>query len=147
MNSLMIARRAWLSAAAGTTALVLAMAVPTSATAAVGDVQVALGEPGKEGPMLTAPTKVIRSPKDGHCYTVKEVFPDAPEGSYFREVSNHTNTSVFVYDDDACAGPPRDRTPMEPGRGMSNYPLHSFKIVPAPALNPEDFKTKPPTTG
>ncbi|MFJ9343047.1 hypothetical protein ACIRP0_27695 [Streptomyces sp. NPDC101733] len=116
-------------------ALLLAVALPTSASAAVGDVQVALGEPGKEGPVIAAPRKLVQSPTDGHCYTVKEVFPDAPEGSYFRSVGNHTNTSVFIYEADACAGAPHDRTPMDPGKAIIGLPILSFKIVPAPTLN------------
>ncbi|MFD9454084.1 hypothetical protein ACFWBC_13435 [Streptomyces sp. NPDC059985] len=145
MRSQRIARRTGLLVSAGTTALMLVVALPTSASAAVGDVQVVLGEPGNEGPIIGAPRKLVQSPTDGHCYTVKEVFPEAPEGSYFRSVSNHTNTSVFIYEADACAGAPRDRTPMEPGKVIIGLPLRSFKIVPAPSLNPEDFKTSTPS--
>ncbi|WP_405423281.1 hypothetical protein [Streptomyces erythrochromogenes] len=147
MHSRPIARRTGLLVAAGTTALMLVVAVPASAPAAVGDIQVALGEPGKEGPLLATPHKLIRSPKDGHCYTVKEVFPDAPEGGYFRSVANQTNTSIFIYQADACAGSPYDRTPMEPGRISIGLPVLSIKVVPAPTLNPEDFRTTPPPAG
>lgn len=129
-----IARKAGLFVAAGS-ALLLAVALPTSASAAVGDIQVVLGEPGKEGPVIAAPRKLVQSPTDGHCYTVKEVFPDAPEGSYFRSVANQTNTSVFIYEADACAGAPHDRTPMDPGKVIIDLPILSFKIVPAPTLN------------
>ncbi|MEU6209048.1 hypothetical protein ABZ891_03970 [Streptomyces sp. NPDC047023] len=142
-----IARRTGLLVAAGSAALMLVVAVPTSASSAVGDIQVALGEPGKEGPLLAAPHKLIRSPADGHCYTVKEVYPDAPEDGYFRSVANQTNTSIFLYEADACAGPPRDRTPMEPGRVTIGVRILSFKVVPAAGLNPEDFKTSPPPAG
>ncbi|THA78898.1 hypothetical protein [Streptomyces sp. A0592] len=128
-----IARRPALLVAAGA-ALLLTAAPLTPASAAVGDIQVVLGEPGKDGPLMGSPIKLVRSPADGHCYTVKEVFPDAPDGSYFRSVSNHTNASVFVYEADACAGAPRDRTPMEPGKVIINVPIHSFKVTPSPDL-------------
>ncbi|MGW6860792.1 hypothetical protein [Streptomyces xanthophaeus] len=141
-----IARRAGPFVAAGA-ALMLAVALPTSASAAVGDVQATLGEPGKEGPLIGAQHKLVKSPQDGHCYTVKEVFPEAPAGSYFRAVANHTNTSVFVYTADACAGAPHDPTPMEPGKVIIGLPLLSFKIVAAPTLNPDDVKTSPPAGG
>ncbi|MFJ1569949.1 hypothetical protein [Streptomyces erythrochromogenes] len=138
-----IACRPGLLVAAGA-ALLLAVAPLTPASAAVGDVQVVLGEPGKDGPITAAPIKLVRSPTNGHCYTVKEVFPDAPDGSHFRSVANHTNTSVFIYEADACAGAPRDRTPMEPGKVIIGVPLLSFKIVPAPTL---DLGTPSPSAG
>lgn len=140
----LIARRPGLFVAAAA-ALLLAVTLPTSASAAVGDIQVVLGEPGKEdGPVIGAPRKLVKSPTDGHCYTVKEVFPDAPQGSYFRSVANQTNTSVFIYEADACAGAPHDRTPMDPGKVIINLPLLSFKVVPAPTLN---LGTPPPSAG
>ncbi|MFE9804670.1 MULTISPECIES: hypothetical protein [Streptomyces] len=50
---------------------------------------VTLGEP-----LLTAPRVSIKDPVDNHCYTVKEVFPDAPAGSTFSSVGNHATTLI-----------------------------------------------------
>ncbi|WP_405426453.1 hypothetical protein [Streptomyces erythrochromogenes] len=138
-----IACRPALLVAAGA-ALLLAAAPLTPASAAVGAVQLSLGEPGKDGALMAAPIKKVESPESNRCYTVKDVFPDAPEGSYFRAVANHTNASVFVYEADACAGAPRDSTPMEPGKVIINAPLHSFKVTSSPDL---PFTTPSPPAG
>ncbi|MGW5401778.1 hypothetical protein [Streptomyces sp. NPDC003952] len=120
---------------AGGTALVLALTLPASpATAAVGDVQVALSTPGDGGRLVGAPVKLITSPQDGRCYTLAEVFPEAPEGSSFGSVSNHSSSAVFLYAAENCGGPPYSATPLGPGEGVHGAALHSFKIKPGASL-------------
>jgi hypothetical protein len=70
----------------------------------------------------------VKPLQDGHCYTVREVFPDAPEGAHFRSVGSHSLRPVFIYRADACAGPPYDPTPLSVGEVVINPVLHSFKI-------------------
>lgn len=130
-----VARWAGLSLAAAS-ALMLAAAPPGAAPAAVvGDVQVTLKSPGDGGRLIGAPIKVIKSPGDGRCYTLQEVFPDAPAGSSFGSVANQTSTSVFLYEGENCSGAAWDPTPLSPGMVVTGAPLHSFKIKPGPALD------------
>jgi hypothetical protein len=110
-------------------ALLVTASLPAPAWSAIGDVQVALGGPGMDGPIVAAPRVVVKNPQDGHCYTVREVFPDAPDGSFFRSVGNYSTRPVFIYSADACAGPPRDVTPMGPGQVVVADNLLSFRIA------------------
>jgi hypothetical protein len=110
-------------------AVLVTASLPAPAWSAIGDVQVALGGPGMDGPVVAAPRVVLKNPQDGHCYTVREVFPDAPEGSFFRSVGNHSTRPVFIYPADACAGPPRDATPLSVGQAVVDDNLLSFRIA------------------
>ncbi|MFF4317789.1 hypothetical protein [Streptomyces sp. NPDC001568] len=112
----------------------LAVTLPTAATAAVGDVQVSLSSPGDDGQLITAPRKLIKSPEDGRCYTVKELFPDAPAGSTFGSVGNHSSAAVFVYQGENCSGAPWDPTPLSAGMVTIGAPIQSLKIKPGPSL-------------
>ncbi|MFE2583005.1 hypothetical protein [Streptomyces sp. NPDC059378] len=121
-----ISRRVKLALATGT-ALLLAWAVPTAAYPAAGDVQVVLGQPGEDS-ILLAPRLVVKSPQDGHCYTVLELFPNAPEGNYFRSVANYTIRPVSVYESGNCTGTPYGGSALSYAIGVSGAPLHSFRI-------------------
>ncbi|GAA3077227.1 hypothetical protein GCM10010464_46700 [Pseudonocardia yunnanensis] len=108
-------------------ALLLTASLPAPARSASGDVPVTLGAPGMGGPIVTAPRTVVKDPRDGHCYTVREVFPDAPEGAYFRSVGNYSVAPVSIYRADACAGPPYGPTPLSYGQVVTDAELRSFK--------------------
>ncbi|MFD5617539.1 hypothetical protein [Streptomyces yangpuensis] len=133
------ARRAGLCLAAAAAAL----AGTGPASAASGKLQVSLGTPGG-GSAMTAPRKVIENPVDDHCYTVKEVFPDAPEGSTFLSVHNANTSPIQIYETGACSGAPADTL----GVGMSTIgrPLLSFKVAPGPEVPsvPTSFPTGGP---
>ncbi len=81
--------RAGFAVVATGSALVLALTVVAPASGSHGKVTVTLGEP-----LLTAPRVSIKDPVDNHCYTVKEIFPNAPEGSTFSSVGNHATTPI-----------------------------------------------------
>ncbi|MEV7170480.1 hypothetical protein AB0O18_12355 [Streptomyces sp. NPDC093224] len=117
-------RRAGLSVVTTTSALVLAVAVAAPATAAYGTVSVSLGEP-----LLTAPRVTIKDPVDNHCYTVGELFPDAPAGSTFSFVGNHSTRPINVYEGDACSGAPTATSPMGYGMSLGGAPIRSIKIL------------------
>ncbi|MFE2140304.1 hypothetical protein ACFXA3_00810 [Streptomyces sp. NPDC059456] len=139
-----IARRAGLCMAAAA-AVALSTTVTSPASAAYGKVQVVLGTP-EGGSALTAPRKVIENPVDDHCYTVKEVFPDAPEGSTFLSVHNGNTNPIYIYETDACSGAPADATPLSVGMGVIGRPLLSFKVKPGPEVPsmPTSFPTSQP---
>ncbi|MGX1543202.1 hypothetical protein [Streptomyces adustus] len=126
MSRPMISRRVKLALATGI-ALLLAWAVPTSASAAAGDVQVVLGQPGEDS-ILLAPRLVVNNPQDGHCYTVLQLFPNAPEGNYFRSVANYTVRPVSAYESSNCTGSPFGGSAMSYAIGVSGAPLHSFRV-------------------
>lgn len=109
-------------------ALLVTASLPAPAWSAIGAVEVTLGAPGMGGPIVAAPRVEVKNLRDGHCYTVREVFPDAPEGAYFRSVGSRSLTPVFIYTADACAGPPYDPTPLSPGQVVIDAGLRSFKI-------------------
>ncbi|GAA3272225.1 hypothetical protein [Streptomyces lavendulae] len=129
MPRLPFGRRAGLSFVTAGSALVLAFAVAVPASGAHGSVTVTLGEP-----LLTAPRVSIKDPVDNHCYTVKELFPDAPEGSTFSSVSNRATTPINVYEGDACSGAPTATSPMGYGMFLGGAPIRSIKILPGPSI-------------
>lgn len=117
-------RRAGFAVVATGSALFLALTVVAPASGSHGTVTVTLGEP-----LLTAPRVSIKDPVDNHCYTVKEVFPDAPEGSTFSSVGNHATTPINVYEGDACSGSPTATSPMGYGMFLGGAPIRSIKIL------------------
>ena len=127
MSRRLVSRLARLSLATAA-ALLVTVSLPAPAWSAIGSVQVTLGAPGMDGPLVTAPRVVVEPLRDGHCYTVREVFPNAPEGAHFSSVSSNSLRPVFIYRADACAGPPYQPTPMSVGEGVFGQALHSFKI-------------------
>ncbi|MGW6617177.1 hypothetical protein ACWGA0_27480 [Streptomyces erythrochromogenes] len=129
MPRLPFGRRAGLSLVTTTSALGLALAVTAPASAAYGTVTVTLGEP-----LMTAQRVTIKDPVDNHCYTVKELFPDAPAGSTFSFVGNHATTPINVYEGDACSGAPTATSPMGYGMSLSGAPIRSIKILPGPSV-------------
>ncbi|MFD8023257.1 hypothetical protein [Streptomyces lavendulae] len=127
-----LARRTGLCLAAAA-AVALATTVTSPASAAYGKLQVVLATP-EGGSALTAPRKVIENPVDDHCYTVKEVFPDAPAGSTFLSVHNANTNPIYVYETDACSGSPADATPLSIGMSILGRPLLSFKVKAGPEI-------------
>ncbi|MFE5495322.1 hypothetical protein ACFQ7Z_35925 [Streptomyces virginiae] len=135
------ARGAGLCLAAAVVAFATTVAGPASA--AFGKLQVVLGTP-EGGSALTAPRKVIEDPVDDHCYTVKEVFPDAPEGSTFLSVHNANTNPIHIYETATCSGAPVDTLGV--GMNVSGRPLLSFKVKPGPEVPsvPTSFPPRQP---
>ncbi|MEU2832175.1 hypothetical protein ABZ667_26480 [Streptomyces lavendulae] len=140
MPRLRFGRRAGLSFVTAGSALVLAFAVAVPASGAHGTVTVTLGDP-----LLTAPRVAIKDPVDNHCYTVEELFPEAPEGSTFSSVSNRATTPINVYEGDACSGAVTATSPMRYGMFLGGAPIRSIKILPGPSVPtmPTTFTTPP----
>ncbi|MFE2245994.1 hypothetical protein [Streptomyces lavendulae] len=129
MPRLPFGRRAGFSFVTAGSALVLAMAVAAPASGSYGSVTVTLGTP-----LMTAQRVSIKDPVDNHCYTVKELFPDAPEGSTFSSVSNNATTPINAYESDACSGAATAASPMGYGMFHSGAPIRSIKILPGPSI-------------
>ena len=103
-------------------ALLLALAVPAAAWPATGSVGVTVRAPSEQEDTSVS----LPNPTDGHCYTVRELAPNFPEGSYFTTVYNHTDKTLSAYNNDTCTGP-QAYPPVPPGqRGI--HSSHSFKL-------------------
>ncbi|WP_377273177.1 hypothetical protein [Peterkaempfera sp. SMS 1(5)a] len=100
-------------------ALLLTLAVPTSAWPANGTVSLTIVAPDGASEHLN-----VTNPVDGHCYTVAEVAPHLAGGT-IRAVTNNTDKVIDAYSDLACSS--FTHAAIRSGGAISGFGFSSFR--------------------
>ncbi|WP_055590157.1 hypothetical protein [Peterkaempfera griseoplana] len=100
-------------------ALLLTLAVPTSAWAANGTVSLTVVAANGATEQLN-----VTNPTDGHCYTVQEVAPHLA-GATFQAVTNNTDKVIDAYANLTCSS--FTHAAIRPGGSISGIGLSSFR--------------------